>query len=398
MDVNLNKLNIDKVTWTLVKFGDVVKEPKENIKDIHAEGIEHVVGLEHIDSEDIHLRRSANLESGTTFTKKFRTGDVLFGRRRAYLKKAAQAPFSGICSGDITVFRAKDYILADLLPFVVCNDKFFDYAVKHSAGGLSPRVKFKDLANYEFLLPPKDQQKQLAELLWAMDDVIEREKELLYLLKTSFQIISFKSFSLLQDKGKRNEIALQELQNLITEPICNGIFRTKENFGDEVPLINVTDIYASFMVIPKTLQRIPVSKKELESFSANSGDVIFNRSSLVKEGVGHTCLVPEVEEKMVFECHLMRVRPNKKLIDPRFLCRYCLSPFGRNYLISRSQTTTMTTLNQNSLNKMRIPLPTLDEQKKIADSLEEIENIATKVKTEIFASQSLQKSLINLIF
>lgn len=111
MDVNFNKLNIDKSNWTLVKFGDVAKEPNENVKDIHAEGIEHVVGLEHIDSEDIHLRRSATPETNTTFTKKFAKGDVLFGRRRAYLKKAAQAPFSGICSGDITVFRAKESIL-----------------------------------------------------------------------------------------------------------------------------------------------------------------------------------------------------------------------------------------------------------------------------------------------
>ena len=130
--------------------------------------------MEHIESENIHLRNSSGIEESTTFTKKFAPGDVLFGRRRAYLKKAAQASFGGICSGDITVLRAKKGLLPELLPFIVNNDKFFDHAIKHSAGGLSPRVKFKDLANYEFLLPPKDQQAQLAELLWAMDEVIER--------------------------------------------------------------------------------------------------------------------------------------------------------------------------------------------------------------------------------
>lgn len=113
------------------------------------------MGLEHIDTESIHLRRSAGIEESTSFTKRFAVGDVLFGRRRAYLKKSAQASFDGICSGDITLFRAKKNLLPALLPFIVNNGKFFDYAVKHSAGGLSPRVKFKDLANYEFLLPPK---------------------------------------------------------------------------------------------------------------------------------------------------------------------------------------------------------------------------------------------------
>lgn len=183
------EFKIDKTSWKLVKFGDIVVEPKETCKDILSEGITHVVGLEHIDSEDIHLKKSASIEESTTFTKKFKEGDVLFGRRRAYLKKAALSSFSGICSGDITVFRAKDNLLPELLPFIVHNEKFFDYAVKHSAGGLSPRVKFKDLAEYEFLLPPKEQQEKLAELLWAMDEVLEKEKEVNYIsesLKKSY--------------------------------------------------------------------------------------------------------------------------------------------------------------------------------------------------------------------
>ena len=156
IDLDLvENFSIDKSDWVKVRFGDVVYEPKESVKDPITEGIEHVVGLEHIDSEDIHLRRSASIEESTTFTKRFRKGDVLFGRRRAYLKKAAKADFDGICSGDITVMRAnEELLLPELLPFIINNDKFFDYAIKHSAGGLSPRVKFKDLEKYEIKIPP----------------------------------------------------------------------------------------------------------------------------------------------------------------------------------------------------------------------------------------------------
>ena len=110
-------LTIDKSNWSKVKLGDVVTEPRDTVKDFATEQIEHVVGLEHIDSENIHLRRSANMDSSTTFTKKFLPGDVLFGQRRAYLKKAAQAKFSGICSGDITVMRAKEMFIARITAF-----------------------------------------------------------------------------------------------------------------------------------------------------------------------------------------------------------------------------------------------------------------------------------------
>jgi type I restriction enzyme S subunit len=69
MDAFLSKnFLIDKSTWLKVKLGDVVIEPKESVKDFAIEQIEHVVGLEHIDSEDIHLRRSATMGNSTTFT------------------------------------------------------------------------------------------------------------------------------------------------------------------------------------------------------------------------------------------------------------------------------------------------------------------------------------------
>ena len=100
------------------------------------------------------LTHWGNVESGTTFTKIFRKGQVLFGKRRAYLKKLAVADFDGICSADILVLEAKpEKILPELLPYVLQNDAFSQYAVKTSAGSLSPRTKWKDIASFEFYLP-----------------------------------------------------------------------------------------------------------------------------------------------------------------------------------------------------------------------------------------------------
>ena len=71
---------------------------------------------------------------------------------------------------DITVIEAiPDRILPELLPFIIQNDELFDFAVGKSAGSLSPRVKWEHLKNYEFELPDMDKQRELAELLWAMD-------------------------------------------------------------------------------------------------------------------------------------------------------------------------------------------------------------------------------------
>jgi type I restriction enzyme, S subunit len=101
-------------------------------------------------------------------------GQVLFGKRRAYQRKVAVAEFDGICSSDILTFEPKgDDLLSDLLPFIVQSDGFFDHALGTSSGSLSPRTRWSQLADYEFPLPPKDEQCRLAEVFWATDQAAE---------------------------------------------------------------------------------------------------------------------------------------------------------------------------------------------------------------------------------
>lgn len=159
-----------------VRLGDVAREYKATVKD--STGLP-IVGLEHLTPGEISLEY---WDEGTdnTFTKGFKKGQMLFGRRRAYLKKAALAPFDGVCSGDITVIEAiPGKILPALLPFIIQNDLLFDYAVGKSAGSLSPRVKWVDLQDYEFELPEISRQAALVELLQAAYAARKTYKELI---------------------------------------------------------------------------------------------------------------------------------------------------------------------------------------------------------------------------
>jgi type I restriction enzyme S subunit len=159
----------------IVKLGEVAVEYKESFNGSKNGLI--IVGLEHLIPEDVVLRKwQTDVEN--TFTKVFRKGSTLFGRRRAYLKKAVYAHKDGICSGDITVIKPiDDKIDPELLPFVIQEDHFFDYAVEKSAGSLSPRVKWEHLKNYEFLLGTIEEQRKLAKSLWSITNTIESYKD-----------------------------------------------------------------------------------------------------------------------------------------------------------------------------------------------------------------------------
>lgn len=216
-----------------VLLGDVAVEHKETCKG-SKDGYP-IVGLEHLIPEEITLT-AWDEGSENTFTKMFRKGNVLFGRRRAYLKKAAVTPFDGICSGDITVIEAKpDRILPELLPFIIQNDALFDFAVGKSAGSLSPRVKWEHLKNYEFELPDMDKQRELATLLWAMD---ETKKSYQKLIAATDELVKSQFIEMFGDPSKATDVVRLEeafeIRDDLRKPI-NDAVRSKMHTGELYP-------------------------------------------------------------------------------------------------------------------------------------------------------------------
>ena len=382
------KLSIDKTNWTPVKFGEVVFEPKESSKDPHADGIVHVVGLEHIEPENIHLTNSATLEESTTFTKRFAIGDTLFGRRRAYLKKAAQASFSGVCSGDITVFRANEKLMPELLPFIVNNEKFFDYAVKHSAGGLSPRVKFKDLANYEFLLPSKDQQDQLAKLLWAMDEVIEREK-----------LTLLSNFTLLKSLQKNlfiDNVKIKFKQEF--EMLAGYSFKSKEFTDNGIAVVKIKDIdEGSNTVKCQEITDFISYDSKYDKYLIVEKDILIGLTG-AKSGSGYVGKLGVVkgQGKFYLNQRVAKIIPKRFSID---LTRLLLtSDQFLNEVWIRCNEGAQANISVEDVMKCPIPKINDNEVYKLEEKSKLIYDSIEKNKLKIGYSQILQKSLINQIF
>jgi type I restriction enzyme, S subunit len=377
----MQELKFNKEKWEKVSLGDIVFEPKETAKNIIEEGFEHIVGLEHIDSDDIHLKKSFSVETETTFTKVFRKGDVLFGRRRAYLKKAAQATFDGVCSGDITVLRAKENIDSRLLPFIIHNEKFFDYAVKHSAGGLSPRVKFKDLANYEFLLPPKQQQAELADLLWAMDEVIEKDLMILDRLDSIKKIIVTNFFS--EDFGN-----YKKLGDLVV--IRSGESSSTFNLVDKkkgIPYLKVADLNESVIYQDFSKEWVLQGKKK----PIEKDSVIFpKRGAAIM-----TNKVRILLEDSYLDTNLMALKPkNKNILSSEFLHIF----LEYIELFKIADVAQIPQINNIHINPLVINLPIISKQDNFIKKLTDVSRIKSSLGSKLQSSKALQKSLINQIF
>ena len=128
----------DRSKWQRVRFGDVVANLNETCDPLQS-GIERFIGLDHLEPGSLHIRTWGDVSDGTTFTRRVRSGQVLFGKRRAYQRKVAVAEFDAVVSGDIYVFVPNgDQLLPELLPFLCTSERFFQHAVGTSAGSLSP--------------------------------------------------------------------------------------------------------------------------------------------------------------------------------------------------------------------------------------------------------------------
>jgi type I restriction enzyme S subunit len=168
----------DRTGWKRVRFGDVVENCNETC-DPEEAGLERFVAMEHLEPGSLHVRSWGNVADGTTFTRRCRPGQVLFGKRRAYQRKVAVAEFEAVVSGDIYVLAPKDQrLLPELLPFLCLSERFFQHAVGTSAGSLSPRTNWSSLASFEFDLPPLDQQRRIAEIFKSAATLHRRRLEL----------------------------------------------------------------------------------------------------------------------------------------------------------------------------------------------------------------------------
>ena len=336
-----------------VLLGDVAVEHKETCKG-SKDGYP-IVGLEHLIPEEITLT-AWNEGSENTFSKMFRKGNVLFGRRRAYLKKAAVAPFDGICSGDITVIEAKpDRILPELLPFIIQNDDLFDFAVGKSAGSLSPRVKWEHLKNYEFKLPDMEKQKELAELLWAMDNT---KKSYQKLIAATDELVKSQFMEQFSDVKKR-----ETLEALSINGPQNGFYRKADGSVPNTHIVKMKELFANECIADETsFDMVNMTPNEQKRFELTPDDLLFGRRSLVVEGAGKCRRVGDITLPLAFESSLLRITLDTERVLPRFVQAWFDTDEGRRAIISIRAVTTISGIKGSDLKRVLIPVPTLEQQ------------------------------------
>lgn len=354
-----------KPGWRRVKFGDVVRLSKARSKDPMADGIERYVGLEHLEPGDLRIRRWGNVADGVTFTSVFQPGQVLFGKRRAYQRKVAVADFSGVCSGDIYVLETKDaqVLLPELLPFICQTDAFFDHAVGTSAGSLSPRTNWTSLADFEFALPPIDQQRRAVELLASGVALLEAEHSLLATLDALY-------FSTIDALLAETKAKLARL-DAVTTKIVDGAHKTPSYASAGVPFLVVENLTRGPGIdFSDTRFVTEADHKELfKRANPERGDVLVSKDGTL--GVARF-IDTDIEFSLFVSVALLK--PNRELLSGKYL-RYFFDSTGfRRRIGQKTSGSAIKHIHLVDFRSTEIPLPPLRKQEEIADTISEIDS------------------------
>ena len=183
---------------------------------------------------------------------------------------------------------------------------------------------------------------------------------------------------------------LSNIRDVSAIPMQNGLFYEPKRKGKGVPLINVGDMYTAAPVDVDSLELFNATAGEIKVFRVERGDLFFTRSSVVPSGIAYCNIFDSEREDVVFDSHLIRVRPNTEILEPRYLYLNCIAKHSRTALIAEAKTATMTTIDQGAINRCPVFVPPKKEQTAIANALSDVDALISELEKLIAKKQAIK--------
>lgn len=359
--------------WIKVRFDEIAENITDRIDKPKESGLEYYIGLEHLDTDQIRIKGFGSTDDVEATKFLCKKGDIIFGKRNAYLRKVAVTDRDAVVSAHSMVIRPKgNLIVPDFLPCFMQSSAFWKTAHAISEGSMSPTIKWKTLAKQEFWIPSIEEQKKISEVLWAIEENAEKNQKLMDMKKTLKEGLLNK----LMIKGIGHFYFKDSLFGKIPEEwdiktikqICDvktgGTPSTKNQdyWGGDIPWMSSGEIHNQFIYdTDKKITEKGMSSSNAKLLPPNSVMIALN-------GQGKTRgTVAVIKTPTTCNQSLACLIPYKNSIDYLYLYYNLQNRYLeiRNYTGGKGREG----LNLSIIKNIKIPVPPLDEQRKIANML-----------------------------
>ena len=386
IDSSSQIFDVDHLGWEKVRLGDVAFEYTERIDNPSESNYEFYIGSDCIGQYDFRIRRKDSAKSVTSSQKIFHQGDYLLVRRSLYgsdfRERAPRADFEGICSADILTIRENpNYIYDGFLIYVLYSKDLWNYVVANSSGGLTRRIKWKQLQEFEFLLPPMSVQRSISRRLWAAYNLKERYKTLYD--QTDEYVKS--QFIEMFEGEKYPRLSLDEIckewskgQGFKKDDICED---------GETQCIHYGELFTKYgPVINEVVSRTSVEKKK----TSKKGDILFPASDVTPNGLARCSMLPF--DNVILGGDIIILRP-KDNYNTAYLS-YAINQ-QTSQLLTRVNGGVVKHMSAKGLKTIEIPIPPIDKQEEYIQIAEQADKSKFELRKSIEAIDKVIKSLIN---
>ncbi|XYH93808.1 hypothetical protein ACMHYB_39030 [Sorangium sp. So ce1128] len=303
------------------------------------------------------MRSWGDISDGTTFTNRVRPGHVLFGKRRAYQRKVAVADFDAVCSGDIYLFESTDSspLLPELLPFICQTDAFFDHAVGTSAGSLSPRTNWSSLVDWEFVVPPLDEQRRSLSMLSVVESILRE-------VGNAARALELMARRLVEGFGL-SRVKRVPAGTLLREPLVRGWSPTCNEEGRGYATLPAGCVYSGVVDLENNLKYAVIDESTYKRYQLRQRDVLVLRGNGNRELVGRAGVVAAPEPLCFYPDLLVRLRFDEDQLDPVVAVLIWNAVSVHSELIRRTKSSNgIYKLGFDDIREHMLPLPTRAQQ------------------------------------
>lgn len=291
--------------------------------------------------------------------------------------------------------KASNLVVVDFLYHFLISPRIQFLMNKYAGNSAIPDLNHGDFYSLDFLIPPIKEQEKIAEILTTWDEAISKQEELIkakeeqkkgLMQKLLSGEVRFNGFS-----DEWNEVRLGD----IGEPYNGLSGKTAEDFGaGEAKYVTYKNIFDNSKINPTIFENVKIGKNEKQNL-VKFGDIFFTVSSETPEEVGMSSVLLDIVDNTYLNSFCFGYRLNNfEILDPHF-SRFYFRSFQMRDKISRlAQGSTRFNLSKNEIMKLKVKLPSLPEQQKIAEVLSLTDEEISLLKKELDELKLQKKGLM----
>ena len=323
-------------------------------------------------------------------------GDVLVSTVRPYLRNFARirkAPDNLVVSTGYAVVRPGGDVDGDFLYQYILSDKFVGFLERRMSGSNYPAVTASDVKAYPLSLPPLAQQRKIGAVLRSVDDATEKAKAAI----EQMQVVKRGLMQELISRhagGSRPYIALADIADLR----LSGVDKLTTPGQKKVRLCNYRDVYYSEAILDSMeFMEATATETEIQNCQLTIGDVVITKDSETPNDIGVPAVVRGPVSNLICGYHLAILRPLKSVLDGEYLHYALCTDNAKRQFQMYANGITRFALRAGDIKRVRIPLPVLVQQRKIAAVLLAIDDFMKRTKERIEQAQIVKEALMSVL-